>query len=599
MGLYQGTTPMSLYGKSAYQQALIGGFQGSEQEFNTMLASVQNKAPSIHASQHAPGGSDPVTPEAIGACKMISATIPKGRTKGDVDGDGLVTMADYVMALAESTGKGPGDEIGRWCANVDGDEYITSTDAIGIMQFAKGNPNSYLTKNPTFEDYYGNWTYVKVDDYGGYWTADISVDGLSTQYDIVIGINGSFYDGMFYQADVMSRMFRLYTSRPPIDDTPCAVLMTPGTGKAVICKNALPHHAAYHATDGIDPISPDSIGAVVTYRCTIPKGRAKGDVDGDGRVTMNDHQTVMNHSVGVSITDAVDLWCAKINDDDSININDAAAISNYVIGNGSILTSTPTFSDYYNNWTYVKVDDKSGYWTRDISVDEIIYDEDGGQFNMDALVTMEGTWERDMFYQAELINSGVRLYSKWPPIDTCYCYVSFWPGTGHCEIVANRVSETFIATLGVTTADEIEVAYRCGKAIYLNYDSTLYPLIGVPDNRNFAFQLPMQHGIVSILCTKNGWGSDIERYAHQYVEVSLPASGWDTDAKTQTVTVDGVSNTETDQMITPVPAVASQSTYYDSGIMCTAQARNSLTFSATFIPSEDLTVYIVIEEVVS
>ena len=189
-------------------------------------------------------------------------------------------------------------------------------------------------------------------------------------------------------------------------------------------------------------------------------------------------------------------------------------------------------------------------------MDEIIYDEEGGQFNMDVLVTMEGTWERDMFYQAELINSGVRLYSKWPPIDKCYCYVSFWPGTGHCEIVANRVSETFIATLGVTTADEIEVAYRCGKAIYWNYDRTLYPLIGVPDNRNFAFQLPMQHGIVSILCTKNGWGSDIERYAHQYVEVSLPASGWDTDAKTQTVTVDGVSNTETDQMITPVPAVA-------------------------------------------
>ena len=57
------------------------------------------------------------------------------------------------------------------------------------------------------------------------------------------------------------------------------------------------------------------------------------------------------------------------------------------------------------------------------------------------------------------------------------------------------------------------------------------------------------------------------------------------------------SVTETDQMITPTPALASQTAYYEAGILCTAQAENSLTFTCTTAPTEDLTVYVVIQEV--
>ena len=81
------------------------------------------------------------------------------------------------------------------------------------------------------------------------------------------------------------------------------------------------------------------------------------------------------------------------------------------------------------------------------------------------------------------------------------------------------------------------------------------------------------------------------------VTVTLSSSGWDSTAKTQTVTVTGVSATETAQMITPTPALASQTAYYDAGILCTGQAANSLTFTANTIPTADLTVYVVIQEV--
>lgn len=80
------------------------------------------------------------------------------------------------------------------------------------------------------------------------------------------------------------------------------------------------------------------------------------------------------------------------------------------------------------------------------------------------------------------------------------------------------------------------------------------------------------------------------------VLVTLASASWDNSALTQTVTVTGVVADETSQLITPVPAMASRTAYYDAGILCTAQAENSLTFTASTVPTEDLTVYIVLQE---
>ena len=77
--------------------------------------------------------------------------------------------------------------------------------------------------------------------------------------------------------------------------------------------------------------------------------------------------------------------------------------------------------------------------------------------------------------------------------------------------------------------------------------------------------------------------------------VTLTASGW--SSNTQTVTVSGVSADETAQLIMPVPALASQSAYYEAGILVTGQAANSLTFTCSTVPSSNLTVYVVMQEV--
>lgn len=77
--------------------------------------------------------------------------------------------------------------------------------------------------------------------------------------------------------------------------------------------------------------------------------------------------------------------------------------------------------------------------------------------------------------------------------------------------------------------------------------------------------------------------------------VTLAAAGW--SAKSQTVQVPGVSAIEGEQLITPVPAMASQSAYYDAGVRATGQAANSVTFTAETTPTTNLSVYVVVQEV--
>ena len=81
----------------------------------------------------------------------------------------------------------------------------------------------------------------------------------------------------------------------------------------------------------------------------------------------------------------------------------------------------------------------------------------------------------------------------------------------------------------------------------------------------------------------------------KFASITLTTSGW--SSNTQTVTVSGVSADETAQLIMPVPALASQTAYYEAGILVTGQAANSLTFTCSTVPSSNLTVYVVMQEV--
>ena len=83
--------------------------------------------------------------------------------------------------------------------------------------------------------------------------------------------------------------------------------------------------------------------------------------------------------------------------------------------------------------------------------------------------------------------------------------------------------------------------------------------------------------------------------APKSVTVTLPASGW--SSNTQTVTVQGVLADESAQLIQPMPAVASQNAYISAGVICSGQAANQLTFKCSTVPTDDISLYVVITEV--
>lgn len=88
--------------------------------------------------------------------------------------------------------------------------------------------------------------------------------------------------------------------------------------------------------------------------------------------------------------------------------------------------------------------------------------------------------------------------------------------------------------------------------------------------------------------------TNIKPKAHK---ITLTVAGWDSTAKTQTVSVTGVLADETKQLILPMPATASMSAYTEAGIMCTGQAAGKLTFTADTVPTAAIEVYVTISDV--
>lgn len=80
-------------------------------------------------------------------------------------------------------------------------------------------------------------------------------------------------------------------------------------------------------------------------------------------------------------------------------------------------------------------------------------------------------------------------------------------------------------------------------------------------------------------------------------KVTLSASGWDSTAKTQSATVSGVLEDESKQLIMPMPAGTSMSAYNEAGIQMTAQAANTVTFTADTVPTADVEVWVVVQAV--
>lgn len=179
--------------------------------------------------------------------------------RGDIDGDGKITQNDRNRINEHLGGTITLTGADSWCAKVTGNNEISVSDLVQLMQYLEGKTNN-LTGIPTFADYYNNWTYHKVDDLTGYWTAEVAINGLKTTSDAIVNISND--EGIFYKSELTDGAIRFYATRPPIAEVPATITFKSGTGVITTSYESAKFHASTHSKNGADPITPESIGAL-------------------------------------------------------------------------------------------------------------------------------------------------------------------------------------------------------------------------------------------------------------------------------------------------------------------------------------------------
>lgn len=160
-------------------------------------------------------------------------TIPRGRVRGDVNGDSRITKEDADMAQELAVGAGPiDDELARLAADMDGDGLISANDALAILKAVDVGP---------FVDILGNWkptsslkskTKTKADvAVGKYYNTDVKVDGIKKNSNVIIYTSAFDY----ISADVIEDgMIRFYCSTLPSNDLTAEVRFGGDGGKVTV-----------------------------------------------------------------------------------------------------------------------------------------------------------------------------------------------------------------------------------------------------------------------------------------------------------------------------------------------------------------------------
>ena len=207
----------------------------------------------------------------------------------------------------------------------------------------------------------------------------------------------------------------------------------------------------------------------------------RGDINGTGKVGTPDELLNSPYFGGTTDIANPDSWVCEINADGKIDSHDIQAIS------GGRLYSTPLIADYYNNWTYHKVNDTSGYWTTELSISAITAETDGS-------ITWGGTGFTGTFIKAEPFAGGVRIYANYPPIEALPCAVSYHAGTGGQFVIANTgVSETYVQD-AISSASARYVFVKLTASGWSEGKEQIISVPGLKKNASEQLIIPTQSG---------------------------------------------------------------------------------------------------------
>ena len=218
-------------------------------------------------------------------------------------------------------------------------------------------------------------------------------------------------------------------------------------------------------------------------KVTIPNGRMRGDIDGDGKITLDDSDLMKNGTgsagytyLNQTLTDLfpdgntpVDYLAADINNDGHITASDNTKILRFVNSLAKVGSFGPEITgNWINNPNYAT---EEGQFYTDIPIT-------GMTANHSASVFVKGTFESGFFTKAECIEGAIRIYAKLCPIEALTAVVSWGTGDGTAVITTESEDLTAYALKPtITTATLLASGWNDGVYSFeANYPMTTYDI---------------------------------------------------------------------------------------------------------------------------
>ena len=281
----------------------------------------------------------------------------------------------------------------------------------------------------------------------------------------------------------------------------------------------------------------------------------------------------------------------------SLTASDVGAISSTLTGTaGQVLTKTADGQE----WKDAPVDDETVLLK-----------------SVSAAMPVVADWQSVCYGNGKFVavasNSNTAAYStdgiNWTQTtlpDSIFWY-SLCYGNGKFVAVAYNSNTAAYSTDGINWTQSTMPASASWQSVFYGNDK----FVAVAnDSKTFAYSTDGINWSSTTKVLQYPDGTDIHEQVKEALQlpeipplptatkITLTVAGWNSAAKTQSVTVSGVSADATKQEIRVMPVNAAlDSPYITAGVQCIAQAANSLTFGCETVPTEAIEVYVVMQGV--
>ena len=162
--------------------------------------------------------------------KVINITIPAGRMRGDVNGDGIFSMADDdVMRESYYYKATDPNDINSVASDINADGSVNASDKNDLTDLRTKDH-----KAGQYAEITGNWicnpNYATEE---AQFYTDIVVDGITPHSNAMINVTGTTIPDLFVEAECLDGKIRLWVKLCPVADLPALVIYSEADGEGV------------------------------------------------------------------------------------------------------------------------------------------------------------------------------------------------------------------------------------------------------------------------------------------------------------------------------------------------------------------------------